>query len=106
MAGILDSTNQNLTPLQKIWLRWHTKLGHIGFAHVQKLGVGGYLDKLALGLLRCTGNSHPVCTACQYGKQTRTHDHTTTTTKDPENVGALKEGKINPGDRIFCDHLT
>jgi hypothetical protein len=74
MVSVLDSSNRNMNPLQKIWLRWHTKLGHISFSHVQKLAVGGLLDKLALGLVRCTGNSHPKCAACQYGKQTRTPD--------------------------------
>jgi len=105
MASVLHSTNRNLTPLQKIWLRWHIKLGHLSFSHVQKLAVGGFLDKLALGLVNCTGTSHPTCAACQYGKQTRTHDHTTTTTKNPDTLGSLKSGMLQPGDRVFCDHL-
>jgi len=33
----LNPSNQNLSALQKVWLRWHFKLGHIGFAHVAKL---------------------------------------------------------------------
>jgi hypothetical protein len=105
MASILHSTNRKLTPLQKIWLRWHNKLGHLSFSHVQRLAVGGFLDKVALGLTRCTGNSHPICAACKYGKQTRTPDHTTTTTKNPDAVGNLKANMLLPGGRIFCDHL-
>jgi hypothetical protein len=43
MASVLHSTNHSLSPLQKIWLRWHNKLGHLSFSHVQRLAVGGFL---------------------------------------------------------------
>jgi hypothetical protein len=49
-TSVLHSDNQNLTYLQKLWLRWHIKLGHILFSHVQTLGLGGWLDTHALGL--------------------------------------------------------
>jgi hypothetical protein len=41
----------------------------------------------------------------QIWKQTRTPDHSTTTTKNPDAVGNLKANMLLPGDRIFCDHL-
>ena len=34
---VTNEANQNLTPSQKELLRWHFKLGHIGFQHVQWL---------------------------------------------------------------------
>jgi hypothetical protein len=63
------------------------------------------LDKLALGLTRCTGNSHPKCAACQYEKQSHTPDHTTTTTKNSDVIGNLEANMLLPGDHVFCDHL-
>ena len=105
LTSVLHSTNHNLSALQKVWLRWHIRLGHIGFSHVQKLGLGGFLDRLGLGLQRNKVCTHPLCAACQYGKQTRTPDGTTTTTKVPSKVGGLKKEMLKPGDLIFCDQL-
>ena len=105
MTSVLHHSNRNLTPLQKVWMRWHIKLGHLGFAHVQKLALGGFLDKLALGLLRTTISDHPHCSACQFGQQVRTPDHTTTTTKNPQHLGSLKQGQCRPGERVFSDQL-
>ena len=104
MSSVLHSENRNLSPLQKIWMRWHVKLGHLSFSHVRKLALGGFLDKTALGLLRPSADS-PHCAACRYGKQTRLPDKTTTTKKNPESIGALKEGHLTPGSKIFCDQL-
>ena len=35
--SVFDETNQNITVAQKELLLWHNRLGHLGFAHVQKL---------------------------------------------------------------------
>ena len=51
LLTVLHTENWNLSPIQKIWMRWHVKLGHLSFAHVKKLAIGGFLDKMALGLL-------------------------------------------------------
>ena len=32
-------------------------------------------------------------------------DHTTVQFKNPESEGALKEGQLQPGDRVFTDQL-
>jgi hypothetical protein len=40
---VTDEMNQNLTPQQKILLKWHFRLGHLGFAAVQWLGRSGML---------------------------------------------------------------
>ena len=47
----------------------------------------------------------PHCEACRYGKQVRTPDKTTITTKNPEAVRRLTEGRLTPGQTIFCDQL-
>ena len=84
MSSVLSHDNENLAPLQKIWLRWHIKLGHLAFAHVQRLGLGGFLDKGAMGLLRSKMSEHPKCASCQCGKQTRMADGSTTTVKNKD----------------------
>ena len=100
---ITGQANTNLTAQQKTWLRWHCKLGHLGFYHTLKLALGGYLDKLALSIGRDT--TPPKCTSCLYAKQTRVHHEMTTTTKNPEKIGNLKAGILKPGARVFCDQL-
>jgi len=97
--------NQNLSPLKKLWLCWHIKLGHIGFSHVQKLALGGFLDRLSLDLLCTTVTDYPRCASCQHGKQKRTPDPSTTVIKNQELIRSLKENQLSPGDRIFCDQL-
>jgi hypothetical protein len=47
----------------------------------------------------------PKCAACQFGKQVQCADHTTVQFKNPECEGALKEGQLQPGDRVFTDQL-
>jgi len=86
---VLHPSNQNLTPTQKIWQRWHFKLGHIAYSHIQKLALGGFLDHVSMGLLRTKIADHPKCAACQFGKQTRLPDETTTTIKRKDHLGSL-----------------
>jgi hypothetical protein len=100
---VLHSDNQNLTYLQKLWLGWHIKLGHILFSHVQTLGLGGWLDTHALGSRLSKVLDHPQCSACKFGKQTRCPDHTTTTVKN--SPGVLSANQLTPCSRVFCDHL-
>ena len=102
---ITKPNHVNLSTAKKLRLKWHYKLGHIGFKHVLTLALGGFLDRAALALHSCELSSKPTCAACQYGKQVRTPDHTTITKKNPETVGSLKAGQLVPGDRVFCDQL-
>jgi len=105
LSNVLHPSNQNLTPTQKIWQRWHFKLGHIAYSHIQKLALGSFLDRVSMDLLRTKIADHPKCSACQFGKQTRLPDETTTTAKREDHLGSLKEGQLKPGDRVFCDQL-
>ena len=106
MAGCVTSeTNQNLTPARKHWLRWHFKLGHLGFKMVRELGIGGFLDTAALTLFRIIGSDTkvPKCAACQFGQQTLRPDGTTHVTKVRE--GGLKKNILQPGQLTFMDHI-
>ena len=62
---VTNEANQNLTPSQKELFRWHFRLGHIGFQHVQWL--------IRTGRLKVHGNSKavancesPKCAACEF----------------------------------------
>ena len=101
----VHSTNKNLTTLQKIWLKWHTKMGHLSFPHVQKLAIGGFFDKHSLALSTLKSHDHPQCEACKYGKQARRPDGINNSTKKEEKIGSLKQGKLNPGQTIYMDQL-
>jgi hypothetical protein len=105
LQTVIHDSNRNLSPLQKVWMRWHIKLCHLSFSHVMKLALGGFLDHHAHGLQRNPLLGQPKCAACQFGKQVRRPDGTTITTKHPDHIGALKEGQLNPGDTVFTDQL-
>ena len=70
-GAVDDETNQNLTSAQKRLLRWHFRLGHLGFATVQWLGrqkmLGTLGEKMAAATLQA-----PKCASCQFGKQGKT----------------------------------
>jgi len=105
LNAVVHSSNSNLSEVKKLWLKWHYKLGHIGFQHILTLALGGFLDRASLSLHDCTIALRPTCAACQYGKQVHTPDHTTITKKNPDVVGSLKAGHLVPGDKVFCDQL-
>jgi hypothetical protein len=64
---VTDDENQNLSQAQKEVLRWHFRLGHLGFRTIQML-----LWSKALGesnLKRAAAKCPlPKCASCQYGK--------------------------------------
>ena len=103
--SVFHHTNQNMSPWQKLWLKWHVRLNHLSFSHVKSLGSRGYLDKKALSLSEVDVHDPPMCRACKHGRQTRTPDGTTITSKNPERTGNLKKDKLSPGQTVFCDQL-
>jgi hypothetical protein len=97
---VTDEVNQNLTSLQKLALRFHFRLGHISFQHIQWLGRQGLLGpegakmgKSTLSILKCA--------ACQFGKQGRTPIPGRRVSF--ADSGALTKDQVNPGQRIFVD---
>jgi hypothetical protein len=98
---VTDEVNQNLTSAQKLALRFHFRLGHIGFQHVQWLGRQGLLGPEGVTMGSKTSFTIPKCAACQFGKQGRTP--TAGKRVMFEDSGALSKDKILPGQRIFVD---
>ena len=106
LAGsVLEETNQNLSHKKRTWLQWHFKLGHLGFSHLQVLGLGGFLGESGKQLKQEQHEDFPKCASCQYGKQTCKPDGTTHQFKDKTKEGGLKCGQLTPGDHIFMDQL-
>ena len=97
---ITNETNQNLTMQQKNLLRWHFRLGHIGFAAVQWLGRSGLLGIKGETMGRANLQA-PRCAACQFGKQGKTPTPTKHATH--EDTGSLSKEKLEPGQLIFMD---
>ena len=95
---VTEEINQNLTNAQKLLLRVHFKLGHLGFTTVQWLGRQGWLGTLGAKMGRSTLQI-PKCAACQFGKQHRTPVPTQHIRHDP--TGHLSKGKLEPGELIF-----
>ena len=99
-GNVDDETNQNLTSAQKTLLRWHFRLGHIGFAAIQWLGRQGFLglhgEKMGAANLQA-----PKCAACQFGKQGKTPTPSKHGTN--EDTGALSKDKLEPGQLVFMD---
>ena len=105
MAGIVTKeTNQNLSPLRKLWLQWHFKLGHLGFEHVKWLGINGALGPQAQRM-REDDTNVPLCGACQFGKQHRRPTGSKHVKSNPAKEGALKRDKLTPGELVFMDQL-
>jgi hypothetical protein len=97
---VTDEVNQNLTSIQKLALRFHFRLGHISFQHIQWLGRQGLLGPEGAKMGKTT-LSIPKCAACQFGKQGRTP--TPGRRVSFADSGALSKDQVNPGQRIFVD---
>ncbi|MGH7974286.1 MAG: hypothetical protein ACREBR_02075 [bacterium] len=113
---VTDATNSNLSGTQKLLLRWHYRLGHVGFALVQWLARNSII--LPSSIARCEA---PKCASCEYGKG---HRRPVANRGSPgqyapraggrisdskidslliQTGGHLKAGDLRPGDRISVD---
>jgi hypothetical protein len=97
---VTDEINQNLTPIQKIALRFHFRLGHIAFNHVQWIGRQGWLGPEGVKMGKSSLTT-PKCAACQFGKQARTP--TPGKRVHFDDSGALSKDQTSPGQRILVD---
>jgi hypothetical protein len=101
-ACVSDETNQNLSNLQKLLLKWHWKLGHLGFQHLQWIGRQGWLGKVGERFGQ-TAVHPPKCGSCQFGKQERNPKAGSCREVDKQREGILSANKLSPGDLIFSD---
>ena len=106
----VHETNHNLSEAEKELLRWHYRLGHIGFKEIQFLLRTGVLSQTEssrrLHAAACKLTNLPKCAACQYGKQHRRPiPGTTPSSVIRDRTNALKADNTIPGQRISVDHF-
>ena len=102
--------NLNLNEAEKELLRWHYRLGHVGFKKVQFILCSGVVSKTEgsrrLQTAACRITSFPKCAACQYGQQHRRPvPGTTPSSIIKDRAHALKMDNVLPGQRISVDHF-
>ena len=99
---VTDESNRNLTASQKELLKWHYRLGHVGFQWLQWLIRSG---RVAVGNKSAVSNCQPPkCAACEYGKAIRRNTEATLTEPRDEKEMELKKDDLIPGQRISVDH--
>ena len=105
MMGAMDvtsSSNANLSPSQKELLKWHYRLGHIGFNHVRWLIRSG---AISCSNPKAVANCDPVkCVCCEYGTASRRATGSTVTRQREEREMELKKEDLLPGQRVSVDH--
>ena len=105
----VSDENVNLSPAQKELLKWHFRLGHIGFAKVQHLLKSGALANSEaarrLHNLACKAEI-PKCSACQYGKQRSRSAPGQKTTTIKDRAGILRNHNLLPGQEVSVDHFV
>ena len=106
----VHDANHNLSESEKELLRWHYRLGHIGFKKIQFLLRTGVLSHTEssrrLHQAACKIVNYPKCAACQYGKQHRRPiPGTTPSSVVRDRVHALKSDNLHPGQRVSVDHF-
>jgi len=100
-----EETNKNLDESQKELLRWHFRLGHVGFSRLRSL-IRHDKVKIRAGLSKTAvaNCKHVMCSSCEYGKACRRPTKVNTTSEIKEKRMELKKGDIFPGQRISVDH--
>ena len=116
--SVFDETNQNITAAQKELLLWHTRLGHLGFSHVQRLmrprehqeqSPTSVSKKPSSVPEPCITPKHsvartcmpPLCAACQIAKARPRSTEVSTTVVHNEHL--LKIDHLSPGNRVSID---
>jgi hypothetical protein len=73
IISTVSSQNMNLSEPQKELVRWHNRLGHVGYKRIQGLMRSGTLSHSEstrrLHTAACKLTDLPKCAACQFGKQ-------------------------------------
>ena len=101
---VTEESNRNLSQAQKELLKWHFRLNHLGFQHLQWLVRQNRLKvpaNLKNGMANCP---IPKCAACLYAKARKTSTGVGIAKPKLEKEMELKKGDLNPGQRVSADH--
>lgn len=121
--NVMAANNQNLDAAQKEFLRWHQRLAHAGLSTVHNLCRQKRQDKKSKtedelkvirqgAMLPCTFNvpgaicDGLLCAACATANATKQAPSIRGATSRFDKEKVLKEGQVEPGDCISCDHFT
>jgi hypothetical protein len=100
--SVTDDHNTNLTTAQKELLKWHYRLGHVGFKWLQWLIRAG---RLVVMNKRAMSNCDlPKCAACEFGKATKRPTKVDVTRAISDKEMELKKEDLLPGQRVSVDH--
>ena len=103
---VTDEVNPMLSKGAKLMLKFHYKLGHLGFRHLiwlcKKFKLFG-----PLGILITDPSLDvPKCSSCITGGMEKKPIQGNVRTQDPARKGVLKREKLDPGDLIFSDQYV
>jgi hypothetical protein len=100
--SVTDDHNTNLTTAQKELLKWHYRLGHVGFKWLKWMIRAG---RLAVMNKRAISNCDlPKCAACEFGKATKRPTQVDVTRAISDKEMELKKENLLPGQRVSVDH--
>ena len=99
------NSNNQFSAVQRTLFRYHCRLGHLGYTHLQWLLRQGLFGP---GGIHCGNRSvtPPLCTACLHGGQTKRPIQGNQRSQDPAHKGILKQEQLTPGQRIFSDQFV
>ena len=101
--SVMDAVNQNLTPGQKDLLKWHQRLGHLGFQWIQWLARQGHLGKSGITMAACDA---PLCAACQLGRAKKRPTGSKHELKHPGAGDKMNTDILFPGQAIATDQFS
>jgi hypothetical protein len=83
----------NLSATQQLLPRWHNRLSHMSFGHLQELARQGRLP------MAIAGCDHPICHSCQYGKA---HKRSVASSGKAHPIDSRD---LTPGDCVSVDQI-
>lgn len=112
LVSTTHASNGNLNEPQKELLRWHYRLGHVGFRTIQFIMRTGVLAssegmrRLHTAAARLIPQDLPKCAACQFGRQTSRPLPGKISKVVKDRAGILSADQLKPGQRVFIDHFV
>jgi len=103
--SILEDENNNLTPSQKLLLRWHYRFGHKNIPFVQRLFrmlPNVFTGNKFTSASRC---DIPLCEICQYSKSHRRKLKGIVSAIYKPSDGSLKQNHLRAGESVSVDHF-
>ena len=98
-----NKANQNIPPSQKELIRWHFRLGHIGFQHVQWLIYTGRLN--VQGNSKAVNNyERPKWADCDFLKVHSRYNKVNKTNNNPMKDQEIKKDNLQPGHMVSAGH--